>query len=138
MTASATTPAATPPAIAAVFDDDDDPLPDFDEEPELERPEVAEEGDPAVVLVACGPPAPAADAEVALEAEINEPGPTSGESPTPRAATASQRPRAALLESMRAQRGTRVPAGTALGNVEGGKVDVQLVLYSGQVIHTAP
>jgi hypothetical protein len=136
MAASATTPPATPPAIAAVFDED--PLPDLGEESDPETAEVAEEGDPATreaeerAVVEC--PAPAADVKV--EAEINEPGITSGESPTLRAAVASQRPETVL--SVRAQCGTRVPDGTALGNVEGAKVVVQLVLYSAQVIHIAP
>jgi hypothetical protein len=135
MIARATTPPATPPAIAAVFEDD----PDLDEDPELETGEVAEEGDPAtreveaIAVVACPAPAPAVD--VKLEAEINEPGITSGESPTPRAAVASQRPE--VVGSMRAQCGTRVPEGTALGNDEGAKVVVQLLEYSAQEIHIA-
>jgi hypothetical protein len=112
-----------------VFED-----PDLDEDPEPETAEVAEEGDPAtrdveaIAVVAC--PAPATDVDVKDEAEINEPGITSGESPTPSAMVASQRPRASVVGSKRAQCGTRVPAGTALGNVEGGKVVVQLVEYS--------
>jgi hypothetical protein len=122
---------------------DDDPLPELDEEPGWETPEVAEEGDPAtrevlaMAVVACPAPATDTDTEVPeLPVEISEPAITSGVSPTLRAEVASQRPKA--VSSMRAHCGTRVPAGTALGNVEGAKVVVQLVVYSAQGIHTAP
>jgi hypothetical protein len=77
MIASATMPPITPPAIVAVFEDD--LLPDLDEDPGSETTEVGEEDEPAAptVEVAC-PPAPAASVDDGVEAEINEPGITSG------------------------------------------------------------
>jgi len=135
MIARPTTPPAAPPAIAAVFDD---PLPeDLPEEPVT--PEVAEDGDPATrveapsVVVTC--PAPATEVEL-VAAPRTAPGSASGESPTVSAVMASQR--LTLVSSMRAHFGTRVPDGTGLGNVEGGIVSEQLVMYSVQGIHVCP
>lgn len=83
MRARATTPPATPPAIAPVFDDD---FPEGLLEPELEEMEVPEVGAPAtreaveIVAVAC-PMAVVPGIEVETELPpITEPASTSGES----------------------------------------------------------
>lgn len=115
MVARTTTPPATPPAIAAVFD----PLPEDDEEEALDL-EALEVG--------------LAFPEV--EALINEPGPSSGATPAMYALVAFQRFSKVL--STRAHCGTLVPRGTGLGNTEGGSVLVQLNEYSDQVVHTDP
>lgn len=134
MAARATTPPATPPAIAPVFD----PLPEDEEEEE----EAGEEEGVAVTTAEAEEDTPDREAlEVGLilpeaEVAINEPGCTSGVSPTVNAVLAFQR--FALVLSRRAHCGTRVPEGTALGNVEGVSVFVQLNAYSDQVIHVAP
>jgi len=64
------------------------------------------------------------------------PGPASGVSPRTCASVGFQVPSA--VTSNRAQKGTLVSAGTGLGNVEGGRILVQLNLYSAQEIHSAP
>jgi len=64
------------------------------------------------------------------------PGLASGVSPTENDLIASQVP--LPVTSMRAQWGTLVPAGTGLGNDEGGRIVVQLYLYSAQEIQSAP
>jgi hypothetical protein len=91
-----------------------------------------------MTLVLVWPPTPLAVTEdvLSVEGTINTPASISGRSPTICAVVSFQR--FTLVISWRAQCGTRVPAGTGLGNAEGVSVFVQLNEYWDQVIHACP
>jgi hypothetical protein len=131
MIARATTPPATPPAIAAVFDF----FPE-DEEGTTEEEVVGAPPMPVAVEEIVLPPTPLAETVVAVEGVIDTPASTSGRSPTVCAVVSFQR--FTLVISTRAHCGTRVPEGMGFGNVEAASVFVQLAEYWDQVIHVCP
>lgn len=112
MAAMAVTPQTTPPAKAPLYN----PLPEEVNEGEVGAGTTVREALVVVLTV-----------EV-VGVLISSPGKISGVSPTSRAELPIQMPE--LEVSWRTHCGTRVPAGTGFGNVEGPRILVQFEEYS--------